>query len=206
VTSHRRRGRPTRSVSDGAPKRQLLVFVEGARTEEEYIVYWHRLHRKRVGVTIADDRGVPKTLVELAVAAKAKGEREERRGRGAAWDEVWCVFDTDSHPNLHEALEMARTHGVRVAVSNPCLELWFLLHFEDQTAYIERREAQSRARSLLKCDKGLSDTALDALGERYEDARVRAKSLDKKHAGDGSPPRSNPSSEVWKLVDRIREA
>jgi hypothetical protein len=62
-----------------------------------------------------------------------------------------------------------------------------------------------RARELLGCEKGLSDAALELLGERYDDARARAIGLDAKHAGDGSPPRSNPSSEVWKLVDRIRD-
>jgi hypothetical protein len=170
------------------------------------VVYWHRLHRQRVNVTIAGQHGVAKTLVELAVAAKREAERDERRGRGAAWDEVWCVFDTDEHPNLREALEMAQANGVHVAVTNPCIELWFILHFEDQTAHIERGPAQSRARDLLNCKKHLSDSALETLGERYEDARDRAKSLDEKHEGDGSPPRSNPSSEVWKLVDRIREA
>jgi len=187
-------------------KRQLLVFVEGDRTEEEYVVYWHRRYRTEVRITIADDHGVPKTLVDLAVQAKDEADREERRGRGTAWDEIWCVFDTDAHPNLREAIDTAQAHGVHVAVSNPCIELWFVIHFEDQTAHIERRDAQSRAKELLRCGKSLSKDALDALAERYEDARARARSLDAKHAGDGSPRRSNPSSEVWKLIDHIRDA
>lgn len=155
-------------------------------------------------VTIADDHGVPMTLVDLAIAARREADREERRGRGTAWDEIWCVFDEDAHPSLREAIAKAEANEIRVAVSSPCIELWFLLHFEDQTAYIERGTVQSRARHLLRCDKGLSDRALDALGERYDDARGRAIALDQKHEGDGSLPRSNPSSEVWKLVDQIQ--
>jgi hypothetical protein len=27
---------------------------------------------------------------------------------------------------------------------DPCVELWFILHFEDQTAYLERQTAQRR--------------------------------------------------------------
>jgi hypothetical protein len=144
------------------------------------------------------------TLVDLAVAAGRESVREERRGRGVAWDEIWCVFDENAHPHLREAMFKAEAHGINVAVSSPCIELWFVLHFEDQTAYIEREHAQSRARALLGCEKGLSLDALHTLGQRYEDARTRAIALDEKHAGDGSPPRSNPSSEVWKFVDRIR--
>jgi hypothetical protein len=185
-------------------RRQLLVFVEGARTEEDYVVYWHRRYRTQVRVTIADERGVPSTLVDLAVSAKTEAEREQRRGRGTAWDDIWCVFDEDAHPGLADAIAKAEANGIRLAVSSPCIELWFLLHFHDQTAYLDRRDAQSRARHLLGADKGLSDDALAKLGERYEDARDRAVALDRKHAGDGSPARSNPSSDVWKLVDQIR--
>jgi hypothetical protein len=204
LTSRGRPGRPKRSVSREAVRRQLLVYVEGARTEEEYVVYWHRRYRTRIHVTIADEHGVPMTLVDLAAAARQQAEREERRGRGAAWDEIWCVFDEDTHPNVAEAIAKAEANSINVAVSSPCIELWFILHFENQTAYIERRQAQSRARHLLGCEKGLSDKALDILAERYEDARTRAIALDEKHAGDDSPARSNPSSEIWKLVDRIR--
>jgi RloB-like protein len=204
LTPRRRRGRPTRSVSRAAVRRQLLVYVEGERTEEDYVIFWYRRYRTQVRVTIADEHGVPMTLVDYAIAARREAEWEERRGRGAAWDEIWCVFDEDSHPNLDAAIAKAEANGIRLAVSNPCIELWFILHFEDRTAYIERRAAQSRARELLGCEKGLSDAALELLGERYDEARARAIALDAKHAGDGSPPRSNPSSEVWKLVDRIR--
>jgi hypothetical protein len=200
-----RSGRPRRSVSRAAVRRQILLFVEGERTEEEYLVDWHRRYRTHVRVTVAEEHGVPVTLVNLAVKAKAEAARDERRGRGAAWDEIWCVFDEDEHPNVPQAIAKAEANGIRVAVSSPCIELWFILHFEAQTAYIGRAAAQSRARHLLGCAKGLSDDALDSLAARYQDARTRARALDDKHSGDGSPPRSNPSSEVWKLIDQIRE-
>jgi hypothetical protein len=109
-----------------------------------------------------------------------------------------------AHPNLTEAVELATTHNIKVAVSNPCFELWFILHYEDQTAHIERHPAQARSKKLIKCKKTLTTKALEDLADRHQDAVKRAKALDKKHKGDGSPPRSNPSSEAWKLVDRIR--
>lgn len=204
MTRRPRPGRPRRSVSRAAIRPQLLVYVEGARTEEDYVVYWHRQYRTQVRVTVAEEHGVPMTLVDLAVAAKETAAREERRGRGDAWDEIWCVFDEDSHPRLPEAIAKAEAHGVNLAVSSPCVELWFVLHFQDQTAFIERHAAQSLARTLLGCEKGLSDHALEQLRANYDAARTRAIALDEKHAGDGSPPRSNPSSGMWRLVDEIR--
>ena len=66
-----------------------------------------------------------------------------RRGRGDAYNEYWCVFDIDEHPNVARALELAASSGVNVYVTNPVrLDLWFLLHFEDQNAAIHRHEAQ----------------------------------------------------------------
>ncbi|MBK5223754.1 MAG: RloB domain-containing protein, partial [Acidimicrobiia bacterium] len=87
----------------------------------------------------------------------------------------------------------------------PCIELWFVLHFDDQAAHLERGDAQRRSKSLLSCEKVLTPAAMGQLVDRFGDASARAKSLDEKHAGDGSPPRSNPSTNMWELVNRIRQ-
>jgi len=177
--------------------------VEGARTEKDYFMHWYRLHRERVIVAIADFHGGPAQLVDRAVAAKKEQLYEARRGRGRPYDEIWCVFDVDDHPNRDDAIERAIHDGINIAVSNPCFELWCILHYEDQTAYIDRRRAQRRAEELLRCSKALTQQALDALTDRYGGAVRRAVHLDEKHRKDGSPPRSNPSSDVWRVVDRI---
>lgn len=199
-----RSGKPKRSPSRAAVRPQLLLYVEGQRTEEDYLVYWSRLYRTTIRVTIAPERGVPATLVDLAIQAKRQAELEARRGRGPAWDDIWCVFDEDAHPGLHDAIARATANHIHLAVSSPCVELWFILHFEHQAAHISRHDAQSRARHLLDSGKGLTDQALGSLGERYDQARDRAIALDAKHEEDGSPRRTNPSSEMWKLIERIQ--
>jgi hypothetical protein len=167
-------------------------------------VYWWRRNRATVRVKIHEFHGSPAALVERAVKEKKAQLREAKRGGGRPYDEIWCVFDVDEHPHLPDAIQRAEQNGIRVAVSHPCFELWFILHFEDQTAHIERHPAQARAKTLLGCSKVLTEDAHSMLAERYADAVKRARGLDKKHDGDGSPPRSNPSSEAWKLVDRIQ--
>ena len=114
------------------------------------------------------------------------------------------MFDIDAHPNVREAIQKAEANGISLAVSNPCIELWFILHFEDQTAYLSRQDAQSRSAELLGCGKNLSREAMDFLYSNFEDARRRARGLNAKHAGDGSPPGSNPSSSIWTLIESIR--
>lgn len=92
-----------------------------------------------------------------------------------------------------------------VAVSNPCFEVWLVLHHEDQRAHVERRRIQQRASQLGLVDgKSILDADLLRLAEGYEEAKRRARELDAWHDGNDSPPRSNPSSDVWRLVDRLR--
>ena len=199
-------GPPQRRPSKAALLPELLVFVEGLRTEEIYLTYWRRQYRDRVRIEIDDYRGGPLQLVERAVEARRIEARDARKGRGRAHDQIWCMFDRDEHPNFAQAIDLAEKHGIKLAISNPCLELWFILHFEDQTSYLERYAAQRRAEELLGSSKVLTEPALTALADGYDEARRRAVKLDEKHAGDGSPPRSNPSSGVWCLIDLLRKA
>jgi hypothetical protein len=117
---------------------------------------------------------------------------------------MWCVFDVDEHPHLSQTIDIARDHDIQLAISNPCLELWFILHFNDQTAWIDRKVAQKRSQDLLNCGKVLTPQAFRLLRERHHDATARAQALDKKHHLDGSPPGENPSSGVWRLIESIR--
>jgi hypothetical protein len=181
----------------------LLVFAEGEVTEEAYLKYWHRQFRTKVNVEVHEFHGTPLALVTRAAETKAANQRSERRGRGRAHDEVWCVFDVDEHPHLREAIELAAARSIGLAISNPCIELWFLLHFEDQTAYIERHDAQTQAKAYLRCGKDLDEAALDLLADHLDIARARAIHLDAKHDGDGTPAPGNPSSSAWRVVDAI---
>ena len=113
---------PRRTVAARPNRRELLVFAEGAVTEETYLKYWHRRFRGQVNVEIHEFHGTPLALVTRAAETKTTNERAERKGRGRAHDEVWCVFDVDEHPHLREAIELAAARGISLAISNPCIE------------------------------------------------------------------------------------
>ena len=200
-----RRPRPLgRTTPDSAPRR-IAVFAEGSKTEPGYLEYWHRIHRDRVQVVIERGLGAPVMVVDRAADKKRQEAKEAKRGRGRASDEYWCVFDVDQHPNVGPAIEKALANDISVAMSNPCIELWFILHFQDQTAHIEGSDAQAVSKRLLKCGKVLDNTALEDLEERFSRAKVRALALDDKHSGDGRAAGSNPSSGMWSLIDRITD-
>lgn len=181
----------------------LLVVCEGKVTEPQYIEAFRRDHANRlVRVEINDDSGVPKTLVERAIELRDDAERRARASGDSsfAYDEVWCVFDVDAHPRLGEALQQARDNELFVALSNPCIELWLLLHFEDQTSHVERRIAARKLRKHLpEYDKHVD---YSKLRNRYADALKRATALESQHTRDGVS-HGNPSSGMYALTERI---
>ena len=178
------------------------MFTEGEVTEPDYLTEWARLNRHTVRLDLADYGMTPDALVGRARVHARRNQRSRRADRD--FDEIWCVFDTDEHKKLAQAIEEARQSGIEVAVSNPCIELWFVLHARDQTAHIHRHDVQSLSKDLRLTDgKRIADTARETLVVGFEAAKQRARALDVRHARNGSPVRSNPSTDVWRLVDRL---
>ncbi len=203
---HRDRG-PARRDSFRDPKPILLVVCEGAVTEREYLLgLANQCRNSRVQVKISDIAGRdPKSLVEEAKSLKKKAEEaaEKRGDDNLAYDQVWCLHDIDDHPGekLAGASDMARDNGILLAVSNPCVELWLYLHFEN-TGPIDRKKLASLLKKRIpKYDKHVRFEDYEA---GLEDAIKRSKTLDKlaKNAGD---TRRNPTTGVHRLVEEIRK-
>ena len=196
-------GRPPRRgrTRKRTPRYVVRVLTEGVRTEPDYLVEWRR-DNDRVHVDFADCGMSPDALVKRA---KAYLWDQPRRRKDRDFDEIWCVFDTDDHVHLTHAIADAKNSGINVAISNPCFELWLVLHARDQTGYIDRRAVQRLSRDLGFSDgKRIAEAAKDTLISCFQDAKQRAQRLDQHHADNNSPRRSNPSTDVWRLVDAIR--
>lgn len=116
------------------PKPRILILTEGKRTE---VIYLQGVCRAQhlTNISIEGAAGVPKTMVENAVSRKS------------AYDKIWCVFDVDIHPNLKEAVKQAKDNDVCVALSNPCFEVFLILHFELYTKPCDRHGAQRHLKS-----------------------------------------------------------
>ena len=71
--------------------------------------------------------GVPLTVAKAAV----KERNRKRTDSYEKTDEVWAVFDRDEHPHYEEARDLCRRNKVGLAYSDPCFELWLILHEED---------------------------------------------------------------------------
>lgn len=115
----------------------------------------------------------------------------------------WCVFDVDAHPNLRSAIEEARTSDIQVAVSNPCFELWLILHFRDNPG---PRTPDEMLRLMRACLPGYDKHIdVDRFVQSYPVAVERGRRLTHEAAAMGEPQR-NPSTGVWRLTEAIRIA
>ncbi|RKT51830.1 RloB family protein [Saccharothrix australiensis] len=200
MTRRRTGGKGLRRKTATRPERKtIVVFCEGVASEPDYINALKRLPEIRgntaISIEIDPGQGVPLTLVQLAIARAADEEV----------DECWCVFDVEwpkHHPNLQQAIRLAGEHGIRLAVSNPCFELWLALHFEDCTAHLHTAEAERRSRHL----EGRTGKRIDAA--RYMPLRAtaarRASALARRHARNrAESPHDNPSSSMYEFLAAV---
>src|SRR5690606_15503398 len=101
------------------------------------------------------------------------------------------------------ALQLAAVHGIRVALANPCFELWVVLHFESVTAYHETARMQSLLRQRGYCGYDARRKAIEysALRNLYGTARANALAL---RLGAVGGHLSNPWTDIDELVEHIR--
>ena len=140
--------RPRRGHTPRRERRVIRVLTEGRVTEPTYLTAWARRYRHSVSLSLPESGMAPETLVDRATQHMRR-RRRSRRG-DQDFDEIWCVFDIDQHPNVPTALHNARQSGIEVAVSNPCMELWLVLNAKDQTAHIKCPTASQRTPTYIR--------------------------------------------------------
>lgn len=187
------------------PRTRVLICCEGEVTEPSYLNGLRRERRIRLVQTEVVPCGAnPKTLVDYAVDKKKEAERQARKERddNLKYDEIWCVFDVDLHEHIPAAKQKADANRINLAISNPCFELWLLLHFQEQSAHIERHHVQSACRGHMpRYDK---EVPFDLVFPRYREAVQRAEALEHWQETRGCAG-ENPSTGVHRLTERIME-
>lgn len=75
--------------------------------------------------------GAPITIAEKAIEEARKRGLTSKRRPANPNDQVWAVFDRDEHNNFADAVRKCEENGINVARSNPCFEVWLILHLEE---------------------------------------------------------------------------
>jgi hypothetical protein len=128
----------------------------------------------------------------------------------------WIVIDRDSErtnggghtlADFNTALQQARQKRPKVSVawSNPCFELWYLLHFRYQNTGTDRVQIQGQLSNALGLKYDKSDPNLFILIiANLPDALRNAKRLHTDFQEQGlSADKSNPCTTVYQLVELL---
>lgn len=206
MPSRRRSAKPLRRGRPQADERKrFVIYCEGEVTEPMYFKALAALPEIRRTAAL-DIRGLgygPRQLV--AEARDARRTDAEAKGRHV---EYWCVFDVeapDPHHGLIDAIQMARDNGIHVAISNPCFELWLILHYAEHRRWLDTQAA----RSIRRRHDGSAGQGLDTgdYMQRRDTASSRAQRLAEMHERDGRGiPDNNPSSNAYRLLQAVEEA
>ena len=194
------------------PKRRFILFCEGENTETEYFKAIRRICSSTlIAVETHGGVGVPYTIAEKAIEkAKSLGLTPKSRRKKDSYeerDEVWAVFDRDEHHRFNEAVMKCEQQKVGVARSNPCFELWLILHEQDYDR-AEDRHAMQKALAKLRQEydpDGSKTPDCDDLVKRVEKAERHAE-RGLRNRETGGDPYGNPSTTVGRLTHAIREA
>lgn len=183
----RRRGPAARS------RHTVLVYCGALRTEPDYFDGLKvSLRSGGVALKVRQEGVAPDRLVRIAAAYRDR--------KPDTFDDVWCVVDVDQF-DIEAALTEARRCRINLAVSNPCFELWLLLHHADCRSHCTGyADVAARLKKHVPAyDKARLDFADYAPG--VGEAVKRARDL----KPTGVRHRDNPSTSVWRLVESITD-
>ncbi len=112
-------------------------------------------------------------------------------------DRDFLVYDADV-PEILVKLQSIK--GAKLIASNPCVELWFLLHYKNQSTYITggdcEKELEKRNRNPYH--KGVIDKRLEErLKDNQQKACERARQL---------RMFENPSSGMYEMIDELEKS
>ncbi len=196
--------RTSRSRGTRTPAARVVVATEGVLTEPEYLKVLNHVYGiqslRLVPIGIGGD---PRAVVERAIEERKKVSGDPLAKR----DTFWAMFDRDNHSRFDQAKDLARSHGICLAVSNPCFELWGILHFRDQDAHLDRTDCQRVLKTLCP---GYGKDGVKIFDDQsvikggYERAVERAKKLLQRREEEGNPE-GNPSTSVHYLTEHFRK-
>lgn len=188
-------------------KQKIIIVSEGKNTEPEYFRNFRAEYKSTlVELEIIGAAGDPKRIVEKAVDRKKDELRRAKKSRNSFENNfsVWAVFDRDEHDYVEEAKQQARDQGIEVIFSNPCFEIWPILHYEYHSKPLHRHKLQKKLAGLMdgydpKKAKSLNYGELEG---NYEKAKLNAKRLEAEQQEAGSP-NGNPVTNVYALCEMI---
>ena len=198
-----------RNIRSRKSKRVILVSVEGKnKTEKNYINSFSSRERDFVIKVVPGNETDPINLVKQTIRKSKELNLDLEED-----DKAYIVFDLDTNINknkqIKEAIDLANQNNIIPIVSTPCIELWFLLHYEYTTATMNNDEVIKKLKKYCpKYEKNYN--IYKEINQNTNTAIKNAKKLKKfqtKNHKNLQMVEVNPYTEMYKLIDekKIKE-
>ena len=177
-------GRKARISKGKQMKPNFFVFCEGD-TEIAYVKFLRSLYR--APIQVITKKGKSNISEDFIVKSKNEYVQTDQ-------DKVFLMYDLDVDGMLEQ---LQKIPNAELLVSNPCMELWFLLHHQDQKSEISSDRCIKKLQKFSnEYKKGiLSEEDKTFLAEKKDLAIERAKNM---------IGYQNPSSTVYKLLEKLK--
>lgn len=194
-----------RGTKERKPKRVILVSYEGNnKTEKTYLENFKSRDKPYRIIEVPGNGTDPVSLVQQT-NEKVKKENLDLK----SYDKAYCIFDTDAkrekEKEIEKTINFANKKKIIPIVSTPCIELWFLLHYELTTAELtNKRVIEKLKKHCHKYEKNYN--IYDDIKKFTNDAIKRAKKLEKHQIENGKKLQTieaNPYTEMYKLVEEL---
>lgn len=186
-------------------KRVVLVSYEGEnKTEKNYLSNFSGRDKDYIIKPVPGNETDPINLVRQTIQ-KVKDLSLDL----SEDDKAYCVFDTDTKPEkniqIESAIKLAKDNDIIPIVSAPCVELWFLLHYEYTTAVINSNDVIERLKKHYpKYEKNCN--IYSEIKDRVDIAIKNSKKLEKYQKQNNKKLQTvdaNPYTEMYKLVEEL---
>lgn len=120
---------------------------------------------------------------------------------------VWLMYDKDDFPlddfdnTEYSAQDKRDSRKYRVAWSNECIELWFILHFQELMVNVGRKQYQSILKQKFGYEKNF-ENIYDILKDNTDIAIRRAKEQYNSYKN-AVPSQRCPATRVFELVEEL---
>lgn len=211
-----RRDRSRKSLRRRAPsikpRESVLIVCEGAKTEPQYFKALRKELRLLTVEVVVEGEGcdsAPISVVDHAISLRQQRDKEAKQSVGAvAYDVIWCVMDVEAprpHTSLAQAVDKAKANNLRMALSNPMFEYWYLLHFEKTSALMQRnrdvmKKLKEHHAKYKKNDPEFFTVVYPRTAKAIENSKAVLK---EKHYGDDLQ-NCNPSTHVHRVVEHLQ--
>lgn len=175
-------------------KETFLILCEGEQTEVNYF------NQFRLSSASVKSVGVGRSSYKLLLKAL------QIIKNGKEHDQYWLVFDRDEETNsvkqIKDSFLQAKKENVKIALSNPCFELWYALHYKKYNNAVNAKDLIKLLKKEMKGYNKKSSNHYEELISKQDIAIKNANDLFTNYS-DYIPEKANPSTTVFQLVEEL---